>query len=340
LSRVELSKGIAVHVLITGGTGFIGSRLALACLAKQQCVSVLGQANTTAEAANQRLLEARGASVSLASVTDRQSVFASLPGVDLVYHLAAAQHETNVPDQQFWDVNVTGTQNVLDASISAGVQRFVHGSTIGVYGSAGVGYLDERSPLRPDNIYGLTKAEGEKLVRAFDHRLPTVIIRLSETYGPGDLRLLKLFKAIQKGLFFMVGSGRNWHQPIYVDDLIGGLQLAASAENAVGKTIVLAGKEPLSSNDMVRSIADEMGTGVPSVRAPLPLCLAIAVVMEILCRPVGLRPPLHRRRMDFFRKSFRFRHEEALKHLGFVAKYNFREGIAEVAKWYRRIGYL
>jgi dihydroflavonol-4-reductase len=299
-----------MQVLITGGTGFIGSRLALAYLAKGDGVTVLGQENTAAEAANRRMLEARGARVALGSVTDRPQLFAALVGIDLVYHLAAVQHEANVPDQHFWHVNVTGTKNTLDASVSAGVQRFVHGSTIGVYGSASAGYLDERSPLKPDNIYGQTKSEGENLVRMYTDRLPTVIIRISETYGPGDLRLLKLFKAIQKKVFFMIGNGRNWHHPIYIDDLVGGLSLAATAEKAVGKTFILAGKEPISTHDMVCSIAKALGTSIPRVRAPMAMVLAGATTLERICRPLGIQPPLHRRRLDFFRKSFRFHQEE------------------------------
>jgi nucleoside-diphosphate-sugar epimerase len=130
------------------------------------------------------------------------------------------------------------------------------------------------------------------------------------------------------------------HHPIYIDDLIEGLLLAATIEKAVGKTIVLAGKEALSTRDMVRIIAQELGVRIPRVRAPLGLFLAVATIMEMLCRPVGIKPPLHRRRMDFFRKSYAFRQEEALTHLGFVAKQGFREGIGEVAKWYRHMGYL
>lgn len=329
-----------MHILITGGTGFIGSRLALAYLAQGERVTVLGLENTPAEASNRALLEGQGGTVAVGPVTDRQRLADLLPGVDLVYHLAAAQHEANVPDQHFWDVNVAGTNNVIEASIAAGVKRFVHGSTIGVYGSAAAGYLDEGSPLQPDNIYGLTKLEGEKLVRAYQDKVPIVIIRISETYGPGDLRLLKLFKAIHKRLFLMIGDGQNMHHPIYIDDLIGGLFLAARADKAIGQTLVLSGKEPVSTRDMVQVIAQELGTSLPKVRAPLPMFLAFAMILETLCRPLGIQPPLHRRRMDFFRKSFVFRQERARDHLGFVAQHSFKEGVAEVAKWYTQMGYL
>ena len=224
-----------MRVLITGGTGFIGSRLALRCLATGHTVKVVGQQNTAAEAANSKDLVAQGVDVMLASVTDRDCMDSAVQGVDVVYHLAAAQHEANVPDQHFWDVNVTGTRNLLDASAQAGVKRFVHGSTIGVYGGALTGIIDEESPLAPDNIYGRTKREGEQLVLSYQDRLPVVVVRIPETYGPGDYRLLKLFRAIHKRLFFMIGSGRNLHHLIYIDDLIAGLALAATAAQAPGE---------------------------------------------------------------------------------------------------------
>ncbi len=329
-----------MHVLITGGTGFIGSRLALRCLEQGHTVTVLGQENTPAEAENSRGLQARGAKVALASITDSDQVAAQLRGVDLVVHLAAAQHEANVPDRHFWAVNVEGTCNLLEASVRAGVSRFVHGSTIGVYGAALHGTLNERSPVRPDNIYGQTKLEGEKQVLSFQGRLPVVVIRVSETYGPGDLRLLKLFRAIQKSVFFMIGNGMNVHHLIYIEDLLDGFMLAATAEAVNGEVFVLAGKEVLTTNDMVAIISDQLGARPPRFRAPLALFLGVASLMEACCRPLGVQPPLHRRRLDFFKKSFMFSCEKAERLMGFSPKWTFKEGVGKTALWYRESGKL
>jgi nucleoside-diphosphate-sugar epimerase len=329
-----------MKVLITGGTGFIGSRLALRLLANGESVKVLGQENNEAEIENSNLIQAQGAEVVLASVTNKEQLFEILEGIDLVYHLAAAQHEANVPDQLFWDVNVTGTKNMLEASVRAGVKRFVHGSTIGVYGSSIEGIIDEQSPLRPDNIYGLTKLKGEELALSFANKLPLVVVRISETYGPGDRRLLKLFKTIKKNVFFMIGNGKNLHHLIYVDDLIEGLCLAARVEAAVGQTFILAGKEPVTTNDMVAIIASELGAKGSRFRAPLSLFLFSASLMETILRPFGIQPPLHRRRMDFFKKSFVFSTESSSRLLGFVPRYSFKQGVTETAKWYTKMGYL
>jgi nucleoside-diphosphate-sugar epimerase len=328
-----------MKVLITGGTGFIGSRLAIKCLEKGDYVRVFGQENNVSEKENRKLIEEKGAEVILGSMLDKKIMSDLAQDIDVVYHLAAAQHEANVPDQLFWDVNVTGTKTILEACANAGVKRFVHGSTIGVYGNL-EGVIHENSECKPDNIYGSTKLEGEKCVLSFKEKLPVVIIRISETYGPGDRRLLKLFKAIKKTFFFMIGNGKNLHHLIYVDDLIEGMFLAANNENSSEHIFLLVGKEPVTTNDMVNIISAELGIDTPKFRAPLFIFLILATIMETIMRPLGIQPPLHRRRMDFFKKSFTFSTDKASKILGFLPKISFQQGVSETAKWYSSNGYL
>lgn len=329
-----------MRILITGGTGFIGSQLALSSLEKGHSVKVLGQKNTEAESQNMKLIQDKGADVVLGSVTEKGVVSDILKEIDIVFHLAAAQHEMNVPDKRYWDVNVEGTKNMLEASVNTRVKRFVHGSTIGVYGSALEGNIDENSTLKPNNIYGRTKLEAEKMVLSFQDKLPVSIIRISETYGPGDRRLLKLFKAIKKKVFFVIGNGCNIHHLIYIDDLIDGLFIAATLEAANGKTFVLAGKESVTTTEMVEIIARQLNTKVPGFRAPLSLFLLVATILEVTLRPLGIQPPLHRRRMDFFRKSFSFSQEASFRTLRFIPKIGFSEGVKRTIRWYREFGYL
>jgi nucleoside-diphosphate-sugar epimerase len=329
---------IATRSLITGGTGFIGSRLARACVARGHQVTVLGQANTPAEAANVQQLEAEGIRVVNASVAEPASVRAAVRGVDLVFHLAAAQHEMNVGDDHFRDVNVGGVRHVLDAALEAGVRRVVHGSTIGVYGSY-EGVIDEETPCRPDNIYGVTKLEGERLAASYADRLPVVIVRIPEVYGPGDRRLLKLFRAIQHRRFVRIGSGLNLHHPMYVDDLVAELLTLSADSHAPGQILLLAGKDAVSTNEMIDAIAAAVGARPPRIRVPLAPFLAAATMMELGLRPLGIQPPLHRRRMDFFRKGFTLKAARAAA-LGAIAQTGFREGVRTTADWYRSAGLL
>lgn len=328
-----------MNVTVTGGTGFIGSRLASTCLARGDRVTVLGQANTPAEAENAGRLEQSGIRLVQGSITSSDVVADALAGAEVVFHLAAAQHEMNVPDQRFWDVNVGGTRNVLETAARLGVRRVVHGSTIGVYGAL-EGTIDECTPPQPDNIYGVTKLEGERVALSVASPPTVVAIRIPEVYGPGDRRLLKLFRAIERNVFFTIGSGRNLHHPIFVDDLIEGFLLAAGAERAGGQLMLFAGPAAVTTDDMVSAIAAALGR--PGARFAVPLLpfWYAAAAMELTLRPLGIQPPLHRRRMDFFRKSFALRSLRARELLGFEPRTGFAAGAKATADWYRSQGLL
>jgi nucleoside-diphosphate-sugar epimerase len=246
----------------------------------------------------------------------------------------------NVPDTHFWNVNVEGTRRMLEASVKAGVRRFVHGSTIGVYGIPTVAEIDERTATNPENIYGVTKLAGERLVLEYGAKLPITVIRISETYGPGDRRLLKLFRAIRKGKFFLIGKCDNIHQPIHVDDLVDVLLLAAVSPAAVGQVFVAPGVEKLTTEQMCRAIAAACNVTLPKWRVPITPFLASAVVLEKTLRPLGIQPPLHTRRLDFFRKSFSFSANKIGTVLGFKPKRTFAAGAKDTAEWYRAHGLL
>jgi dihydroflavonol-4-reductase len=330
-----------MRLLVTGATGFIGSTLAFEARRRGYEVMAAGQLNSPVEVQRQSHLQAAGVQVITGALQDPQFTRSLAAGCDVVIHLAAAQHEANVPDSYFRAVNVEGTQNLLNAARTVGVRRFVYGSTIGIYGSARDGVLSEDSAPRPDNIYGVTKLEAEQAVRAAHAPdFATTIVRISETYGPGDARLLKLFRGINKGAFMLIGNGMNVRQLIHVHDLVNGLLLAAEHPRAAGETFVLAGTEVLSTRDMVTQIAEALQRRVPKGHLPMLPFMVGAVVMETLLRPLGIQPPLHRRRLDFFRKSFLFSVEKARTLLGFDPRKTFREGARETADWYRQTGQL
>jgi nucleoside-diphosphate-sugar epimerase/SAM-dependent methyltransferase len=327
------------EILITGGTGFIGSRLALHLREGGVRVGVLGQGNTPAERTNRKLLEERGIQVYDVSVTDRPALAEPLRGVRVVYHLAAAQHEAGAPESHFQDVNVEGTRNVIEAALAAGADRFVHGSTIGVYGDPR-GPVDEASPTAPVNVYGRTKLAGERVALEYRERIHMTVIRISEVFGPGDQRLLKLFRMVEKGRFFLIGAGRNLHHPIYISDLVRGLVKAAEDDRPSGEVLILAGRDVVDTNQMVEQVAQAVDRAPPRLRVPLLPFLAAALVMEATLPRVGITPPLHRRRLDFFRKSFSLSGDRARRALGFEAEVGFAEGARLTALWYREQGML
>jgi nucleoside-diphosphate-sugar epimerase len=327
----------SARLLVTGATGFIGSRLALH--AHRMGLQVLATGRAESELERERLQELRAAGVTVEPgvLQDAALVERLLANRDVVIHLAAAQHESGEPEAYFRSVNVDAVRILLETARRTGLRRFVYGSTMGVFGAADAP-IDESAPPNPDNIYTRTKLEAEGLVRECAGSFETCIVRIAETYGPGDLRLLKLFRAIDRGRFLMIGPGDNRRQCIHVNDLVRGLMLAALHPAAAGETFIFAGREAMTTNEMVRDIAAALERPPPHGRVPLwPFTLA-ARALETVLPPVRISPPLHSRRLDFFRKSFVFSTAKAQTLLGFQPEIDFLTGAADTARWYRARG--
>ncbi len=326
-----------MKVLITGGTGFIGTNLALAYLARGWEVRVLGKRASAAEAENVRDLLAAGAEVMEGSVTETALLRQACAGVAVVHHIAAAMREANIPDAAFWEINVHATRRLLDAARDSGVRRFVYCSSIGAMGKHPPKPATETTPCRPADIYQRTKRAAEELCAAYaaEHGFPIAVVRPAEVYGPRDRRLLKLFRSVQNGSFVMIGNGRNEHHLVYVDDMTRGFLLAAEREEAVGQTFIIAGEEAVSSWRLVEEIAQALGARLRRVHVPLGPVRALAFLVEGACRPLGIQPPLYPRRVDFFRGDFRFDISKARNMLGYAPQFSLARGIRATADWYR-----
>jgi nucleoside-diphosphate-sugar epimerase len=329
-----------MRIAVTGATGFIGCNLVEWLKARNFEVSATGRTETDVEKTRCERLRKAGHEVAAGSLLDAGFASRIVAGCDVVIHLAAAQHEGNVPDAYFHDTNVGGTQLLIDASIKSGVRRFVYGSTIGVYGSAAEGELSESSPTDPGNVYERSKLEAEQVVNAHKDRIETCLARISEAYGPADFRLLKLFRAIKRDAFIILGSGLNRRQPIFIDDLAQALLLCAQHAAACHETFNLAGSEVMTTNDMVRQIATAVSHRPPRMRIPVWPFRAAAAVLETTLRPLGIQPPLTQRRLNFFTKSFVFSTVKCREVLGFSAAVPFQAGAAATARWYAENGYL
>jgi dihydroflavonol-4-reductase len=333
-------RGVPPRILVTGATGFIGSRLALVAHRIGIDVVAAGRARTRQEIERADELREAGVRVAFGTLDDADHLRAAVTDRDCVIHLAAAQHEAHLSSRQFREINVAGTRALLEAAGAAGVERFVYGSSIGVYGDGAGPVLDETSPMQPENIYTQTKLEAEIVVREFAQDLATCIVRIGETYGPSDYRLLKLFRAIDREQFIMIGSGQNLRQCLHVSDLVRFLLLVTHHPKAVGETFVVAGSQTMTTNEMVRAIAAALHRRAPRRHAPLwPFTLA-AAVLETILPPLGVQPPLHRRRLDFFSKSFVFSTAKVEERLGFKPEIDFLTGATNTAQWYRDHGLL
>lgn len=326
------------RILVTGGTGFTGSHLVRRLLSRGHEVLVLD--NQRSEACDE--LAELGARITLGSITDQGLVSRLVAGCEVVHHLAAAFRKVNLPKSEYWNVNVNGTRYLLEASAKAGVRRFVYCSTCGVHGNVRNPPAAEDAPIEPEDYYQYTKYEGEKVAHEYMQRgLPIAILRPAAIYGPADPgRWLMLLRRIAAGRFWMFGDGKATYHPLYIDNLVDAFELAAEKEAAIGQTYLIADEEYYSLNELVRIIGETLGVRVQIVRLPFfPLWLA-AVLTEAVCWPLGISPPLFRRRVDWFRQNRAFDISKAKRELGYQPKVDLHAGLAETIRWYVERHYL
>ena len=287
-------------------------------------------------------LKLLGIEIWKADLCEPSSLYSAVKGIDSVFHIAALYRQQGVHPKMFWKVNAEAVEHLMKACLKSGVQRVVHCSTAGVHGHITPSPGNENSPYNPGDEYQASKLAGEKIAKKYmdEGKLAVTIFRPTAIYGPGDLRLLKLFRAINQRRFLMLGSGEVCYHLVFIDDLIDGILLCGTRNDAIGKIYILGGAEPVTLNQLVDMIADELQVSVPSIHVPLWPVYAAGFACEVICKPFGLEPPLYRRRIDFFKKNRAFDISKAKRELGFQPKIELKEGIHRTASWYKENGYL
>jgi dihydroflavonol-4-reductase len=331
-----------MRLLVTGGTGFIGSHLAEEGRRRGAEVTVLGLTDRPEERANADRLARQGVEVIPGSITDTELCGRAARGATHIFHLAVAMREGGKKDEFFEAVNLEGTRRLLEAAAAARVERFVYCSTIGIYGHRVPGVTREDAPLAPGNVYERTKVAAERMVRelAPPRGLPYVILRPADVYGPRDQRLLKLFRGVSRGRFPLFGPGAGRRHMIYVDDVVSAFFLACERSEALGEALILAGPRPCTLRELIELVRRETGVSRFGVRLPLPPMLAVAAAVEDACRVLHLDPPIYRRRMDFFRTDSEFDTSRARQVLGWSPRVELADGVRRTLADYRGSGAL
>jgi nucleoside-diphosphate-sugar epimerase len=325
-----------VKCLVTGATGFTGSHLALALANEGYGVRALVRPGSSAAGLNHAGIE-----IFEGQLTSRDDVVKAATGCDQIYHIAAVFRTASHPDSYYRAVNVGGTANVLEAARRAACERVIHCSTVGVHGHIEDPPADETYRVKPDDIYQITKLEAEREVQgAIGRGQPATIFRPGAIYGEGDLRFLKLFRSIQRRRFVMIGSGHIRLHMVHVDDLVQGILLCGSRPEALGQVFLLAGPEVPTLSDIAAMVAEALDVPRPRLHIPVWPVYGAAWLCEMLCVPLGIDPPLHRRRVGFFTHNREFDISKAQRLLGYEPRVSVSEGIRRTARWYRDNGYL
>jgi nucleoside-diphosphate-sugar epimerase len=327
-----------MRVLVTGGTGFTGTALVQRLLKEGHDVVALDYK----EGLQCDLLRKLGARVEIGSVTDPEAVRRSVEGVELVFHLAAAFRELNVPDSFYDEVNVGGTRVVLEAARRQGVRKFVYCSTCGVHGNVDHPPANEDAPIQPADYYQRTKYEAEPLVkRDAGPDMETVILRPAAIYGPGDPeRFFMIFKRVAKGTFPMFGSGRTLYHPLYIDNLVDAFLLCIPAGVGNGREYLIADEKYYPIEEIVRAVGRALQVSVRIPHYPVWPVVAVGHIVEKICKPIGVTPPIFPRRVDWYRQNRAFDISRAQRELGYAPRVELEDGLRRTGAWYREMGYL
>ncbi len=325
-----------MRVLVTGATGFTGGHLARNLALRGYEVRALVRDPGRAQD-----LQGTGIKLVTGDLTDRAALGRAMRGVQVVYHIAAVYRQAGLSRNVYRAINARAVADIVNLAAGAGVGRVVHCSTVGVHGDIEHPPANEDAPLRPGDVYQTTKLEGERLGReAASHAgIPLTIVRPSGIYGPGDRRLLKLFRGVVRRLPIL-GSGEIYYHLTYIDDLVEGFRLCGEHSVAANRTYILAGPEVTTLNELIERIAYAAGVRPPRLHLPVwPFWLAGALC-ESVCAPLGIEPPIYRRRVDFYTKSRAFDIARARAEVGYDPRIGLREGIRHTLDWYRTQGWL
>ena len=325
------------RILVTGAAGFIGGAVfnRLVGYGLDPVATVLYHEEA-------EVLRQKGYAAFVLDLTSDIPWDDILNGIDIVFHIAAMFQEVGLGRRAYEKANHHGALKLAETAKRMGAERFVHCSTVGVLGDVKEIPATEATPFNPMDEYHETKLAGELAILDWGKTIPegsmvVTVNRPAMVYGPGDLRMLKLFKAILSNKFVMIGSGDTLAHLGYIEDQVDSFLLCAVAprENVHLEAFNIASGKPMSLNKLCELIAHIGGVTLPRPKVPVgPVWLA-GLVCEGVCKPFGIRPPLFRRRVGFFTHNRAFDYTKAKIKLGYMPVWDEGAGISETIRWYK-----
>ncbi|MFA5593166.1 MAG: NAD-dependent epimerase/dehydratase family protein [Micavibrio sp.] len=299
-----------MKIAITGGSGFIGTRLrALLEEAGHECVIIDLKHETPVD------------------ILDLPALTKALSGCAAVYHLAAEHRDDVFPRSRYYAVNVTGMENLCKAMDANGIDRIVFTSSFAVYG-LDAGAPDENAPPAPFNDYGQSKLEGENVLREWAARngaASATIIRPVVVFGEGNRgNVHTLIRQIASGKFVMVGNGRNRKSMAYVGNVAAFLHHCLAAPGGLA-VYNYADKPDFSMNEFVAVICSRLGRAAPRLSLPRFAGLGAGYLFDAAARITGRTFPISAVRVEKF--CAETTSDAAKAHGIFKAPYALEEGL-------------
>lgn len=326
-----------MNVLVTGGTGFLGMRLALRLQELGHKVTATGR-----NRAKGTELESKGVSFRAADLTDEASMVAACAGQDCVFHAGALSSPWGAY-AEFYASNVLGTKNVIAGCFRHKVGRLIHVSTPSLYFDFRDRFdISEQDPLpaRPVNHYAATKRLAEDGVdRAHSRGLPVITIRPRALFGPGDQAILpRLIRANQRSWVPMINGGHALIDVTYVDNVVDALLCCMGApDGLLGRKYNITNGEPMYMKDLLHQLFTRLGVPLLQAPVPWPVAYALAGGMELAARLFGgqKEPLLTRYTVGVLAKSQTLDITAAREELGYRPRVSIADGLETFVRWWR-----
>ncbi|MHC5109588.1 MAG: NAD-dependent epimerase/dehydratase family protein [Planctomycetota bacterium] len=325
-----------MKALVTGGGGFLGTRIAQLLHARGDEVMALGRNRYPH-------LEAVGIETVQSDLRDAEAIDVACEGMDVVFHVGAVAGIWGT-SEMFWDINAGGTANVLAACRSHGVPRLVYTSSPSVvFGRESLCGVDESQPYPRKHLadYPKTKAVAERMViKANKADLSTVALRPHFIFGPGDPHLVpRVIDRARRGKLKRVGDGSNLVDLTYIDNAADAHVLAADSlapdAPCAGKAYFITQGEPVELWSWINELLSSIG--VPAVRKSVSYGMADTAgrALEWIYRAGKLagEPPMTRFMASQMAKSHYFCIDAARRDFGYEPRVSNREGLERLVGW-------
>lgn len=327
-----------MRVLVTGGSGFLGSHVTEQLKSAGHDVVCLVRASS-----NTTFLETLGVSLAEGAVDDAPSLDAAVKGVDAVVHCAGLVKAKTRED--FDRVHVGGTKSLIEACLAKApkLRRFVHVSTAAVMGPGAAGEkLTSDSPTNPQTMYAKSKLAGEEAALAFKNALPITILRPPAIYGPRDNEILQFFQMVRRThLAIRLGDSMKALSMVYGPDVADACIKAIDADVPSGSIYFVDDGRAYAFEDMARSIAAGYGFELlGTVKLPAPLIRVAAKFSDAYAKATDKAVMFSTDKLgELFMEHFVVDASSARKDLGWEPKVLFPEGARITAAWYRQHGW-
>jgi len=326
------TPALPARVFVTGANGFIGRAL-------QARYRELG-----AEVRGVDVHADPGWSVVAGDIGDAGAWQQHAAGCDLVVNAAAVVSNVAAPEL-YRRISVGGARRALDAAVAGGAARFLHVSSCGAYGWHRPPDADEKTPITvlSGNAYQDAKAASEHPVLAAHAagEIACTIVRPSDVYGPGSRPWVLIPLAmIRKGLFFLPAHGRGVFAPVYVDDLVDGIVLAAGLAAGSGQIFNLLGVAPVPAAEFFAHHMRWAGKPGAPRSFSTPTAIRLAEAASVLSRLAGQPTEASRQTMLMLSKTHAPSMEKARRLLGYAPQIDLAEGMRRTEAWLREGGLL